>query len=292
MKKILTLLLLLNVVGMCAAAEPETFGDAIQSASDSVMVQDYPDAINSYQLALKLALTDQEKSLALLGLGIVHSVEERYAEARINFDKAAQLTDANPDLKLTYISYIGDSFLAEGNFASARAQYLRALSIKTAKPENRFGVQRSIGKSYLMEKKFSQARKAFRKLLGYESKVPDAKSSFTFMTGKSYFEEGKHKEARTFFKQTIAIDENSFVDKNPKMRLLKSSLIRTDIQNAQLSIADSYFAEKDYVKAKAEYSKTLRLEKLNTYVRGSATKQLKAIADTEASAKTGGTTTK
>ena len=187
-------------------------------------------------------------------------------------------------MKFSAIKSVGQAYQSEGNYAKAREEYKRAIKMERILPLSKFATQMQIAFSYLLEKNYDSARTEFKKLLDYRSLVPAAETHAFLFIGKSYGEEGNPHEARMNYVKAI----ESTRTLSPDLQL--QTLL--DRQCAQMGVADSYFAEKNYIQAKIEYVKTLAMEKLNANVRTRAKKQLKTIVDMATPAKSRGTTTK
>lgn len=277
MKNLLVMLFLMANLRVAHGAH-ETFEEAIRSGADNVSSQNYAAAKAVYSEALNLAKTDEEKALAQLGLGASYLGDRKFSQARMEFAKVLELKRLSPFTQAMAQLSIGQSYMSETNFVQARAEFAKVLTMQNASSQLKFTTQLHIGQSYLHEKNFAQARMEFAKLLDYKNAVPVAESSAPLFIGKSYLAEGNFEQARAAFAKALgAGEEGASLGGVEQLRAMIRKAVLLNKQSAQLGIAESYRLEGNQARAKAEYEKLLRMDKLDPAVKVEAQKQLKLM---------------
>lgn len=294
LKNFFSLLLFITFVSVSCAqpvlADFQSYDDALQAAYDDSQAQHFSEAEANFKFAVSLANTNEDKAAAYIGLGQVYEDTNRFTEATKSYDSALALDGVSTPRKMLALQGKAKLHIKRKQYRMARQDLDKALRLPNLLAPAKVILQSEIGATFSKEKKFAQARAEYTKLLRYKNEWPVVEASTYFYIGQTYLNEAKNLQARQQFLKAIGANPQTITSQIPsEARGTIVGLIVTVQQQAQLGIANSFFAEKNYLQAKIEYSKTLAMEKLNPNVKAQAANQLKVIANLET--KAGGATT-
>lgn len=265
--------LFLGLLCSAAYAKFDNFDEALQSATDNASAQNYSDARSDLMEALSLATTQDQKSFVHYTLGFVDTGEQKYPEARADFDLVINNTNFIPMMRYGARISIGDTYAAEKKFEQARVEYTQVLKDKQSNSSAQYRAQVAIGNSYFAEQDYESARKEYAKLSSFKED-PIAELAAALFIGKTFFAEKNYVQSRIEDSKVLAIQRKDLLPAlQPVFRFYK--------EVAQLHIAQGYFLERDYKRAKEELEKVLQMPDVGARSKSEAERQLKAIADIE-----------
>jgi tetratricopeptide (TPR) repeat protein len=270
MKKLFVVFALLCAVSSCYAV-PESYRDAMDAGSIAVYTGTYEEAKSDFAKALSLAKTNGEKAGALFFMGNMSFLQEKYADARAIFDKVLAINQIDPTTKFhTYLFY-AESYSAEGKYHEARLTYNKALSINMS-PQELIAAQAEKAGTYLSNKQYAQAREEYGKIRAYKTFISVAADVLADdYIGESFLAEGNFAAARKQFANGLMLKQKKTTSNNNSQQD-NNFLFDLYQHEAQFDIAESYFKEKKYAKAKEEYNKVLRMKDPN--FKGEAKRQI------------------
>jgi len=108
-----------------------------------------------------LKLTLAPDPFASIGVGDALSESGRFADARVEYEKA--MSNLDPVAAARLRSRIGDTYLAEGDYAAARREYEQALP--HIEPGEQAHIRLQMANSYQFEGRHSEARQAYQEVL-------------------------------------------------------------------------------------------------------------------------------
>lgn len=264
MKKLFIVFALLCVASSCVADPPppqpppspsspsENYSDAMGVASVDFLKGEYDEAITELAEAVSLAKTNDEKATALFQMGNMYLVQKKFAEARKVYAEVLTMNPIKPVIKGAVLMPYADSYSAEGKYHEARVEYNQMLSIANLPASFRFYAQRKKVETYLSARQYAQAREESAKLNSYKKLFAVTGVVAAYYIGESYLDEGNFKNARKQFAKAIDVTKNDLQQED-------GNLFDIYQQQARLGIGESYFKEKKYDKAKAEYNTIIRM---------------------------------
>jgi tetratricopeptide (TPR) repeat protein len=265
-------------------AENPRVREHLDEANELLEKEEYAKAIAEYTLALK---TEPENVEALTGRGTAYSDAEEYGKARTDLKKAVRLAEAGDDTEamarayntmghtygseakydkaiefyekaialddknVTYYKNCGDAYLADGNGDKAGEYFERAVELD---PENTEALIWR-GKAYFGNKEYGKAIAEYTRALELDPENTDA----LIWRGMTYSVNEEYGKARSDYQKHI--------------RLVEAGDDTEGMAWAYISLGDTYFDEKKYGKAIAEYTSALEIEPENIkalFLRGNA----------------------
>jgi tetratricopeptide (TPR) repeat protein len=156
---------------------PDTFefGRNYLSLGSVLFQRGYPDASKGF---FQAALKDNPLSAeALYGLGSVYLKREKNNEARVFFERAAQLKAGYPETTPNAWNNLGLLSAREGDSAKAVEYFERALQLN---PDH-FVALENLGNAYRQQKRPDEARAALERALAIKPEDPDANYSLAMV---------------------------------------------------------------------------------------------------------------
>lgn len=257
------------------------FPEALQAAIDDVGAQNYDDARADLKQAIALSKTIDQVASSQLLLARVDIFEKKYTQARKGFADVLALDGLSGTSQVSALAGIGEAFEGEGKSVEARDFYNRASKVKNISMIDFLSVQEKKAHSFLVDKKYPEARAEFNAVLNYPDALPYVKLMAIAGVANTFLEEGAYEAARTKYAEILAWKDQAKPGPADPVGDAYDGIILQSKQLAQLLTADSYFREKNFGKAKEQFTAVLALANLNPMFKSKAEIQLQAIAEQE-----------
>ncbi len=209
----------------------------------------YPEALDNYFKAYKIASTNNEKeeqSSLLSNIGAVYDDQGKYDKAMEYYLKSQEMAYQQKNKQLIASNYnnIGGVYLKRNDFKTALDYFLKGLKIKQ-ELGNKYGVSNAllnIGTLYYNMGDFAKTIKYFMGAYKYKEELND-KAGVAIVLGNIgavYLEMGEYSRAEDFLKRS----------------LIKSEEIRSlsDMSNAHLNLSDLFKVTKKFEQALDHYT--------------------------------------
>ncbi len=237
-------------------------------------------------ISMALPVNGADKVEAQIGLGLACEAENKYTEARTEFEKVLAIDAITPEQRARTLVRIGAAYLGEkkdnpafdalqkaraikeisnatlieGNmllgqtwlkypwcFSQAKEAYVQILDLPEITPEQKTTVQKGIVKALMGLRQFGEARAVMMKLAADPSLTLAEKLPTQIEIGTTCMLERKYPEARAELTKALSMEGISESDK-------------ADIQ---LQIGLCYYGEQDLEHAKSELQKVLTMPGAN-----------------------------
>ncbi|MGB6002971.1 MAG: tetratricopeptide repeat protein, partial [Thermoanaerobaculia bacterium] len=136
-----------------------------------------------------LNVTLEPDPFASIGVGDKFLESSRFAEARVEYEKA--MSNLDPVAAARLRSRIGDTYLAEGDYAAARREYEQALP--HIEPGEQAHIRLQVANSYQLEGRHSEARQAYEEVLPLLAAA--GRAEVLVAVARSYDQEGNRDQA-------------------------------------------------------------------------------------------------
>lgn len=198
MKKIILLCGLLISVTV-ARADNNAFEAASRQVATTLKSQNLIEAQSAAQEMLTLAQNPQEKSRALLNLGVIAKKQNNDKEARQFWMQVVQLQDVTPEYKGDAYYLIGGSYLDEKNYPAARENLQLYLQMEGSSADERATARLAIAATYENEKSFPESRATLGEIISDKSVSPPLRAAAQETIGETFFSQQNWPEAIAAF---------------------------------------------------------------------------------------------
>ena len=285
MKRILIFTLALSLCSLKYAFAQVEFARVMHDAAKDVEEGQYEKAQTKLQLALRESSNDSEKTLAKITIASVDQAQGKGEQAVKSLLEIFEDQKIPVDLRLMAASNLSTVFMAQGNSMEGLRTLEKSATI-TEYPDLLFNVQQRISVIYSRLGKYDLAQKALQKVLVMKNVDPVTVVSTHIELAQLQLDLKNFKATRVEYENAISVDGKELDE-------FGLALFKEFKQDAKLGIANSYFQEGDYGKAKQQYTDVLTVKELTKEQRQEADDQLVAIAKATATdnAKAGPKTT-
>ena len=285
MKRILILTLVVSLFSLKSSFAQVEFARIMHDAAKDVEEGQYEKAQTKLQLALRESSNDSEKTLAKITIASVDQAQGKGEQAVKSLSEIFEDQKIPIDLRLMAASNLSTVFMAQGNSTEELRTLEKAAAI-TEDPNLLFNVQQRISVFYSRLGRYDLAEKALQKVLDMKDVDPVTIVSIHIELAQLQLDLKNFKATRIEYENAISVDGKELDE-------FGLALFKEFKQDAKLGIANSYFQEGDYGKAKQQYTDVLTVKELTKEQRQEADEQLVAIAKATATdnAKAGPKTT-
>ncbi|MGW7456095.1 caspase, EACC1-associated type, partial [Streptomyces sp. NPDC054787] len=212
----------------------------------------YAAAEETFTLLLaNIGRTSTVSAHALEGLGEVHRVQGRYAEATAAHEEARgvyeELADKQGEANAT--RGLGDIHYAQGRYAEATGAHERALALyrELADKQGEANATSGLGNIHYAQDRYPQATAAHRKALALYQELGDrrGRANATKSLGDIHYVQGRYAEAAAAYEETLALCQD-LGDRHGQA-------------NATSGLGDVHYAQGRYAEATAAYEEALTL---------------------------------
>jgi tetratricopeptide (TPR) repeat protein len=223
-----------------AHAAPLTYTETIAAARVQFNKGDYVGAQKTTEEALLLAQTPEEKSGALMRLGLIFRERKMVVQAREQWTKMLQLPDNSDSEKVSAQAIIATSYGEEEDWDNSRTEFQKVLAMPAAGPQEKAAAHLGLAIGYMNQKKLADAQREFTANAEDTQLDVNTRASSYLMLGQMLSDAKEYDQARLAFSKAAELTSNT-----PEQIPV----------TAQAMIAQSFKAQGDAKQAQAEFVK-------------------------------------